>query len=74
MHRDCAKIVPIMLSQDHHDHRIEVCQSPKQRTQNDPEFNKNITTDGKTWVNGYDTEMTVVKMKTKTQKNSTFSL
>ncbi|KAF0740779.1 protein GVQW3-like [Aphis craccivora] len=56
MRRVCAKMVPKLLSQDQKNHRIEVCQSLKERTQNDPGFIKNVITGDETWVYGYDIE------------------
>ena len=56
MRRVCAKMVPKLLSQDQKNHRIEVCQSLKERTQNDLGFIKNVITDDETWVYGYDIE------------------
>ncbi|KAE9537933.1 hypothetical protein AGLY_005905 [Aphis glycines] len=56
MRRVCAKMVPKLLSQDQKNHRIEVRQSLKERTQNDPGFIKNVITGDETWVYGYDIE------------------
>ncbi|CAI6344606.1 unnamed protein product [Macrosiphum euphorbiae] len=56
MRRVCAKMVPKLLSQDQKNHRIEVCQNLKERTQNDPGFIKNVITGDETWVYGYDIE------------------
>jgi len=56
MRRVCAKMVPKLLSQVQKNHRIEVCQSLKERTQNDPGFIKNVITGDETWVYGYDIE------------------
>ncbi|XP_026814323.1 protein GVQW3-like [Rhopalosiphum maidis] len=56
MRRVCAKMVPKLLSQDQKNHRIEVCQSLKERIQNDPGFIKNVITGDETWIYGYDIE------------------
>lgn len=49
-------MVPKLLSRDQKNHRVEVCQSLKERTQNDPGFIKNVITGDETWVYDYDIE------------------
>ena len=56
MRKMCAKMVPKLLSDDHKQHRVRVCEDTLEEIGADPDFLRHIITGDETWVFQYDPE------------------
>ena len=52
----CTKMVPKLLSDDHKEHRVNVCRNILETTDEEPEFLGKVITGDETWVFQYSPE------------------
>jgi len=56
MRKECAKMVPKVLSDEQNEHRKELCLDLLQRIENEPDLLNSIITCDETWICTYDLE------------------
>jgi hypothetical protein len=56
MRRVAAKFVPLLLTQDQKNRRLDICQDLKKQVENYADFLSKVITGDETWINGYDPE------------------
>ena len=56
MRKVCTKMVPKLLSDDHKEHRVNVCRNILETIDEEPEFLGKVITGDETWVFQYDPE------------------
>jgi len=56
MHSVAAKFVPRLLTPEHKEHSVAICQELRQRALDDPSFMSMVITGDESWVYGYDPE------------------